>query len=639
MQISTGLKVFMYLCAAYVVGVILYGFIIYHDDKRQLQENIDSRLKIAAKSASMLLGDNYHDTVFEDPKQAKINHNIVRSFLNEFAQYQKVKYIYTLVHKDGKLYFVSTSDSDDEKRAGTDAKFMEEYGSAPKELLGLASGKMGREVFAEYTDKWGTFRSVFILGHTAKGNVYIAGADVDQNELSILLYKSIWLAVKTSLFYLLLAIPGMYFYVKSVRKSEKEFMHWFAIDHLTGLANRFSMIKEIGSTKPYALMLLNIDSFRELNDFYGHQTGDKALVQTAQRLSGFLHDGVGDMASGVKLYKLHADEFGILFKDKVPREGLEFVAEILLQHVSSTPFLADGHEVTLNATIGISCADDGGHFSDGKYFMTASNIALREAKVHKKPYFFYDESMQIEHKYEQNIIWIKKLKTAITDDKMIPYYQPILDNATGVVDKYECLIRLIDDSDKAISPYFFLDVAKKSRLYHKITRTVIQKSFATFKDSKSSLSINISVLDIQDAQMVDFILQSLLKSGIGSRVIFEILESEGIESYEEVYSFVEKIKQYGCKVSIDDFGAGYSNFDHILKLKPDFIKIDGSLIKNIDIDPNARIITKAIVGFANELGAKTVAEFVHSKEVYDEVRSLGIDYSQGYYICEPKPTI
>jgi diguanylate cyclase (GGDEF)-like protein len=431
----------------------------------------------------------------------------------------------------------------------------------------------------------------------------------------------------------------MYFYVKSVRKNEKEFMRWFAIDHLTGLANRFSMIKEIGSTKPYALMLLNIDSFRELNDFYGHQAGDKALVQTAQRLSKFLHNGVKEMTMGVKLYKLHADEFGILFKDKIPKEGLEFVAEILLQHVSSTPFLVDGHDVTLNATIGISCADDGGHFSDGKYFMTASNIALREAKIHKKPYFFYDQSMRIEDKYEQNIIWIKKLKTAITDDKMIPYYQPILDNTTGAVDKYECLIRLIDDSNNAISPYFFLDVAKKSRLYHKITRTVIQKSFATFKDSKSSLSINISVLDIQDAQMVDFILQSLLKSGIGSRVIFEILESEGIESYEEVYSFVEKIKEYGCKVSIDDFGAGYSNFDHILKLKPDFIKIDGSLIKNIDIDPNARIITKAIVGFANELGAKTVAEFVHSKEVYDEVRSLGIDYSQGYYICEPKPTI
>ncbi len=638
-QISSGWKAFFYLCAAYVVGVIVYGYIIYLDDKKQLQENIDARLRIAAKSMTVILGDDYHDTVFENEIDAKVNHDGVRGFLNEFAQNQKVRYIYTLVTRDGRLYFVSTSDSDSEVMADSDAKFMEEYLTAPKELVELAKNGIEKEVFAEYTDKWGTFRSIFILKKTKKGHTYIAGADVDKNELLHLLYDSVWLAVKTSVFYLFLALPGMFFYVRSVKKNKQDLMRQFLKDPLTGFNNRFAMIKKIGEVKPYALMLLNIDSFREINDFYGHKTGDKVLRQISDRLSKFIQKGISEVAPSVRLYKLHADEFGILFKERITRDGLEFVAEILVQHISSTPFLIDGHEITVNATIGISCKDDDDEEEGAKYFMTASNIALKEAKLAKKPFMFYDESMHIEQRYEQNLIWLGKLKNAIADDKIVPYYQPILDNKSGKIEKYECLVRLIDDGGKAVSPYFFLDVAKKSRLYHKITKIVVQKAFEKFAGTNYAFSINLSVLDICDKEMSEFIIRKLAASGQGENVIFEIVESEGIDSYEEVYTFVEKVKTYGCKVSIDDFGAGYSNFDHILRLKPNYIKIDGSLIKNIDKDENARIIAKSIVGFANELGAKSVAEFVHSQTVLDTVMELRIDYSQGYHISEPIPEL
>lgn len=448
--------------------------------------------------------------------------------------------------------------------------------------------------------------------------------------------------IKTGLdafFYLLPAAFGVFFYLRSVRKNKKELMRQFFKDPLTDFDNRFAMIKKINESKPYALMLLNIDSFRELNDLYGHQSGDKVLRQVADRLSDFLHKEVSDMTSGVKLFKLHADEFGILFKNKLANGGLELVSEILMQHISSAPFLVDGHEIAVNATIGISCIGENNCTEDGREFMKASNIALREAKRNKKPFMFYDKSMQVEHKYEQNILWINKLKAAIASDNITPFYQPIIDNKSGKIEKYECLVRLIEEDGKPVSPYFFLDVAKKSRLYHKITKTVIQKAFHKFKETTCGVSINLSVLDICDAAMVEYILDQLSLAKIGDKITFEILESEGIDNYEEVYSFVRKVKAYGCKISIDDFGAGYSNFEHILKLNPDFIKIDGSLIKNIDIDNNARIITKAIVGFANELGAKTVAEFVHSKDIYDTVVLLNIDYSQGYYISEPKPNI
>lgn len=138
-----------------------------------------------------------------------------------------------------------------------------------------------------------------------------------------------------------------------------------------------------------------------------------------------------------------------------------------------------------------------------------------------------------------------------------------------------------------------------------------------------------------DPQTVQFILDKLEHSGIAKRVIFEILESEGIENFEEVRQFIDKVKQWGGRIAIDDFGSGYSNFAYILNLQVDFIKIDASLIKNIDTDKNSRIIVETIVDFAKRLGIKTVAEFVHSKEVFETVKEIGIDFSQGFYFHKP----
>lgn len=123
------------------------------------------------------------------------------------------------------------------------------------------------------------------------------------------------------------------------------------------------------------------------------------------------------------------------------------------------------------------------------------------------------------------------------------------------------------------------------------------------------------------------------------KITFEILESIRIENYAEVSQFIKNVKEYDCKVAIDDFGSGYPTLAHILNLDVDYLKIDASLIKNLDTDKNSQIVVETIVGFANKLGIKTIAEFVHSKEVFDKVVEMGIDYSQGYYITEPKPNI
>lgn len=197
-------------------------------------------------------------------------------------------------------------------------------------------------------------------------------------------------------------------------------------------------------------------------------------------------------------------------------------------------------------------------------------------------------------------------------------------------------MRLIDEEGKTISPYLFLDIAKQSKLYPQITKRVLEKAFVAVNATDKKISINITAEDILNTSTKEFLFNQLKDSNNTQNIIFELVESEGIESFDEVKLFIEKIKTFGCQIAIDDFGTGYSNFEYLLKLEADIIKIDGSLIRQIDTNQNSYNVVESIVSFAKKNKIKTVAEFVATKEIQEKVLSLGIDFSQGYLLGEPQ---
>jgi len=197
-------------------------------------------------------------------------------------------------------------------------------------------------------------------------------------------------------------------------------------------------------------------------------------------------------------------------------------------------------------------------------------------------------------------------------------------------------VRLIDEEGKTISPYLFLDIAKQSKLYPQITKRVLEKAFVAVNATDKKISINITAEDILNTNTKEFLFNQLKDSNNTQNIIFELVESEGIESFDEVKLFIEKIKTFGCQIAIDDFGTGYSNFEYLLKLEADIIKIDGSLIRQIDTNQNSYNVVESIVSFAKKNKIKTVAEFVATKEIQEKVLSLGIDFSQGYLLGEPQ---
>lgn len=396
------------------------------------------------------------------------------------------------------------------------------------------------------------------------------------------------------------------------------------IDRLTGLPSRSKLIEDLESGQYTAMGIFNLDSFQELNNLYGHKIGDEILKNFAIYLSANLNE---DKCS---LYKLHSDEFAILSKVSLEKETFKEVVIRLVHKLDTHMFTIWENEIYLSVTAGIS----GG---EGSEMMINADTALKNAKINKLPFDLYDPQNDDKEHYATNQGMIKTLKHALAHDLVIPYFQPIFNNLTHNIDKYETLMRIVDEEGKVISPFFFLDIAHKAKIYPELTKIILRKAFETFRTKDIVFTVNLSVEDIRNSVTHAYIFEMLSQYEKPQNVIFEIIESEGIDNYAIVKEFVTEVKKYGVRIAIDDFGSGYSNFMHLLELNPGCIKIDGSIIKNILHDRNSQILTKTIVSMAKELEMNVIAEFVSSKEIHDAVVSIGVDHSQGYYLGEPKP--
>lgn len=412
-------------------------------------------------------------------------------------------------------------------------------------------------------------------------------------------------------------------------KALSERLHF---DRLTDLPNRVKLLSDIErSEQQVHLVLINIDSFNEINAYYGHFIADQLLRVVGLKLVHLLQ------AHDARVYKLPIDEFAILIKGTLSRLALESLVEKTLLAISHRSFKVGLEQINITMSAGLASTNEAGVIH--KDTLVAADMALKTAKMQRKPWIYFEPKLNIKQGYENNLVWIKRLRSAMDEDRLIPFYQPVVNAKTLKVDYYECLVRIVEIDGEVISPFHFLDVAKKLKLYLQLTRIVIEKAFAQFADQKHTFSINLSIEDINDNEMRCWIIDKLATCGFAQRVIFEIVESEGIQNYELVNEFIKDVKRHGARIAIDDFGAGYSNFVYIMRLDIDFIKIDGSIIRNITRDKSSQVIADTIIDFARKLNIQTVAEFVSDQAVYDYMKKLPVDSLQGYWFGEPKPTL
>ncbi len=405
------------------------------------------------------------------------------------------------------------------------------------------------------------------------------------------------------------------------------------IDILTKLPNQNAFLDDIKEMNKPIVFYLNIDDFMSLNNLYGNKIGDKVIIHMANLLKDITKNG------NCKIYKVYNDEFLVLCEEgEVNMDNYrEFLLDLINNIENSTINCNAPECITFTLSAGVA------YYAQDKSYENLSiyaSMARNFAKLERKKFLLYDTKMQREEDYAKNIAWIKEIKEAIKENRFVPYFQPIIDNKSNEIRKYEALVRMIDKQGNVVPPFSFLDIAKKAKLYPTITRAVIDKTLDMFIDyPEYSCSINLSTDDIMNSATRAYIYGKLQKYPYPKNIIFEITESEEITDFKTVNSFIKKVREYGVGISIDDFGTGYANFGYILSLDVDYIKIDGGLIKNIDNNKDSHIVVEAIIAFTKKLGAKTIVEFVCNQEVQNEVVSLGADYSQGYFIGKPKASL
>jgi diguanylate cyclase (GGDEF)-like protein len=398
-------------------------------------------------------------------------------------------------------------------------------------------------------------------------------------------------------------------------------------DRLTGLGSRLAYNRETNKLKSPIVVLFDIDGFKQINDFYGNHIGDQILKYTGQKIQSV----ASHFSSNTQCYRLSADEYAVTMTVASVEKASQFAAHVI-RSLGKKSFRYKQFNISVDLSAGISTEEP---------LLEKADLALKYTKGKRLKYMNYSPDLMLEQEVEDNLTIADTLKTAIDYGRVMPWFQPIVYNKTGEVSHYECLMRVHTADGKVLNPNEFLPVAKTSQLYVNLTRIMMEKCFELFANKDTGFSINLSAEDALDPTITQQLFRLLdANPGIASRFMLELLESEAIEDYDKVRQFIDKLRARGCQVAIDDFGAGYSSLEHVLKLNPDIIKLDGSLIRDLDTDSTANTFVRALIVTLKQIGIdKVIAEYVHSASIQDIVQGMDIACSQGYYIGKPRDAV
>ncbi|MEA3522985.1 MAG: EAL domain-containing protein, partial [Campylobacterota bacterium] len=399
-------------------------------------------------------------------------------------------------------------------------------------------------------------------------------------------------------------------------------------DPLTQLFNRNYLVEisPMLNLNHYSIAMLDLDRFKVINDTYGHKTGDFVLSTSAQVFKNSIRES--DI-----LIRYGGEEFLLFIYKRDEGESANKICERIRKNIDSYSFNYENQEISVQVSIGVHESP-----SQEKNLNEAIKIAdkmlyIAKTEGRNRVVFYNDRLKNRDHFNTKDINFVK---LALEENRVLCYYQPIYDPINKKIHKYEALVRIQSSEGEIIPPASFLPNIKHTNIHYKLTKRILSIVFDKLKHSEDFISINMNFSDLINKDIENSIIEIFqANKELASRVTFEILESDEIDNIELLKEKIDLLYSFGAKVSIDDFGSGYSNFRTILDIEAKYIKIDGTLIKNIDKNEKDFKVVKSIIHFAKETNMKTIAEFVHSKEVYDQLKLIEIDYMQGYFISKP----
>ncbi|TME36181.1 MAG: EAL domain-containing protein [Chloroflexi bacterium] len=422
------------------------------------------------------------------------------------------------------------------------------------------------------------------------------------------------------------------------KEAEAALEHQALHDALTDLPNRVLLHDRLQqairaadrNTTSVALLVMDLDRFKEVNDTFGHHTGDQLLEQLGQRLGSVLR-------ASDTIARLGGDEFAVLLPTAALDEAQQ-IADRLLQ-VLEQPFTLGGLQLEIDASIGIALSPDHGH--DADTLLRRADVAMYVAKRGNVGHAVYTAD-QDQHS-PMRLAMVSELRRAIDQNELSLYFQPKVSLAAGSVTCAEALVRWQHPRHGLLGPDLFVPIAEQTGLIRPLARWVLdaalrQCSRWRHQGLDLAVAVNLSMRNLHDPEVVDTIRQLLTRWGIPpSRLVVEITESSLMADAERAMDVLGRLRAMGVGISIDDFGTGYSSLAYLKRLPVDELKIDKSFVAHIASDDNDAAIVRSTIGLAHDLGLAVVAEGIEDEVTWDYLAGLGCDVAQGYFISRPLP--
>ncbi len=426
-------------------------------------------------------------------------------------------------------------------------------------------------------------------------------------------------SIIASVFFLYMAL---YQYLKK-RKLVRELY----TDRLTGLFNR-NYLDHTGANidlSRYYLALIDIDDFRKVNATYGEEAGDAVL----RELADFLRKS---MKSAI-LIRYAGEEFMVLIPKETFRNKAQVIGffEDLKDRVKRHTIRYRGSEIRVKMSVGLNIST-GRERSLEEAIKNADRALYRAKRSGKDRVEAYDESVEQLRKK----LSIGEVMDAIDGGRVLCHYQPVVDLESGEVTHYEALARILGSDGEIYTPAFFLEDIKGTFIYTRFVREIININVELLRRRKDlKVSVNLAPTDVTDESVLEALLG--VDRSIRRRMLLEITEVEGIHSFEGVKRAISELRRLGYRICIDDFGAGYSNLVNLTQMRIDYLKIDGSIVRDIHRNRMSRLLTEMVTRFCNEVGIKVIGEFVENERVLKELKRIGVHYGQGYHLGKPEP--
>ncbi|KPZ58912.1 GGDEF domain-containing protein [Pseudoalteromonas sp. P1-7a] len=599
----------------FLVSLLVYVYYTYSSARSEIMRAVDERLLNAATSVKHILGQSYHDRISQGYDIGFSVYQTKSKQLSELAQALDIAYVYSMVMRDNKVYFTSSSYTKDDQENARVTQFLDLYPEATD--INKGAFYSTEPVFEQSSDQWGDFKTVFIPFVDKYGTTFITGADITLDDLNKKLQYSVTKAIITACFFFFIAVLVAAIYIYLLKRT-------LATDASTGFANHIALEYFIKKSHSHHMQLaiIWVNEIEDINSFYGTQIGDNVM-------KSLLSHYQSRTPQNCKVYRLATNKIAILAPKNFKNSELNDLVE---SYNANSPVLTNPF-IYITYCAGIASGNK-------SLLIENAHIATLQAKHGRGKIISYSKVMSdVKNQYQYNVSLAKEVQEAFDNNRIVPYFQAMFNTTNNEIVHYQCLARMVTKSGEILKPDSFLNVVSRSRMGGLLTRTLFSQCIERFRKTDIRWCLNISDKDILDPSLSEYISNELKRYPHPENITLGLFESHAITHFLEVKTFISMVKTKGVNVIITGFGSGYSNISNVLKLEVNGIKLDGALVKQAVSDENIALFIEHTVNAAKQLGLTLMAESVENISIENALKNVDVALMQGNYFAYPTPHV